>query len=640
MYAATALSGTYYVSPGGSDSNDGLSAESPWRTLAKVNSTSFSPGDTILFIRGGEWRESLIPSSSGTPELPIVFSDYGMGSSPKFWGSDLLINGSFQKKSGTTYKITISDEVTSVLVDQEFLLGGTPIALIDTVSEVTATPESWLWDAGTLYINTGGSDPRTDGRVYSAVIRDDVIFAQSLSNIVFRNLAVDESARYDAGYGVRIENSSDITMEDCRAYRCGKHHFGVINTTGFVGRRLYGAYAMPAQGNGGATTYVPYSDFRYSDTTSEWLDCVAEHMEDTYTGGSYPAFVTHGEGIGSIVISNMTANGTSMSIGGPNMTLIGGHIQNGKFDVDGSNAFVSGLHISGPDGGINVRGDNNLIENCLVEGGLPITDYHAMITIEGESNTVRYCTILMSTNAPLWSSCIALRSSNTHTRWYGNIMMATKRVFKLWNASLTASDIGQTDYNVYNINAEFIDNASTMDFPEWTALGYDGNSLVGDPDFTDNDGGDFRLLGTSLCIDAGPENINTATDFNQVSRPLDGDVDGLAVSDIGAFEHASSNADTDGDGFCDADEVAADTNAGNAQSKLAFIGIRRVDNDMQLDWIGGRTVRQVVEVSTNISHTDSWQAIYTNEPPTPITNSLHCSSHSPGNFYRLKAGSF
>ena len=42
----------YYVdSELGSDLNTGTSAEQPWQTLVKINSTTFLPGDSILGLR-------------------------------------------------------------------------------------------------------------------------------------------------------------------------------------------------------------------------------------------------------------------------------------------------------------------------------------------------------------------------------------------------------------------------------------------------------------------------------------------------------------------------------------------------------------------------------------------------------------
>ena len=68
---------TYYVADAGSDSNNGTSPFTPWQTIAKVNSSTFQPGDSILFNRGDTWREQLTVSSSGSPGNPITFGAYG-----------------------------------------------------------------------------------------------------------------------------------------------------------------------------------------------------------------------------------------------------------------------------------------------------------------------------------------------------------------------------------------------------------------------------------------------------------------------------------------------------------------------------------------------------------------------------------
>jgi hypothetical protein len=84
---------TYYVSPSGNDSNPGTQAQ-PWKTISKVNSSSFSADDSVLFARGGTWRERLNISSSGTSGHPITFGAYGTGNKPRILGSDNLSNTS------------------------------------------------------------------------------------------------------------------------------------------------------------------------------------------------------------------------------------------------------------------------------------------------------------------------------------------------------------------------------------------------------------------------------------------------------------------------------------------------------------------------------------------------------------------
>lgn len=74
---------TYYVdATDGSDLNNGLSPETAWKTIAKVNTSVFLPGDRVLFQRGEVWREQLNIASSGTPTAPITFGAYGSGLRP------------------------------------------------------------------------------------------------------------------------------------------------------------------------------------------------------------------------------------------------------------------------------------------------------------------------------------------------------------------------------------------------------------------------------------------------------------------------------------------------------------------------------------------------------------------------------
>jgi hypothetical protein len=75
---------TYYVSNAtGNDANDGLSPETAWKSLDKVNTYPFEPGDVILFRGGDEWKGLLRPQGSGAEGKPICIDKYGEGALPK-----------------------------------------------------------------------------------------------------------------------------------------------------------------------------------------------------------------------------------------------------------------------------------------------------------------------------------------------------------------------------------------------------------------------------------------------------------------------------------------------------------------------------------------------------------------------------
>ena len=84
---AEAAGNTYYVdSVSGSDSNNGTSTGTPWKTLSKVSSITFQPGDQILFKKGSSWMGTLDVTGSGSSSAQITYGAYGSGSKP-------IING-------------------------------------------------------------------------------------------------------------------------------------------------------------------------------------------------------------------------------------------------------------------------------------------------------------------------------------------------------------------------------------------------------------------------------------------------------------------------------------------------------------------------------------------------------------------
>ena len=140
---------SYYVdSQIGSDSNNGTSSSSPWRTLAKVNSKSFSAGTHILLKRGDTWRETLSPSSSGEGGNPIVFDAYGTGAAPIISGADLLPQSAWTLCSGcqgNIWRASVSTQPNIVLFNG---LLGNPKTSISAL----AAARDWYWSSDVLYV--------------------------------------------------------------------------------------------------------------------------------------------------------------------------------------------------------------------------------------------------------------------------------------------------------------------------------------------------------------------------------------------------------------------------------------------------------------------------------------------------------
>ena len=88
---ARSASVIYISSSSGDDSNSGLTPETAFQTLEKVNSLSLLPGDSLLFKSGDTFVGKLsIVNESGSSEKPILISNYGDGDLPIFDGDGYL----------------------------------------------------------------------------------------------------------------------------------------------------------------------------------------------------------------------------------------------------------------------------------------------------------------------------------------------------------------------------------------------------------------------------------------------------------------------------------------------------------------------------------------------------------------------
>jgi len=126
-----------------------------------------------------------------------------------------------------------------------------------------------------------------------------------------------------------------------------------------------------------------------------------------------------------------------------------------------------------------------------------------------------------------------------------NIVVANEGGPFLLNEAPTGSEV-TSHHNLYVSPDGSADGLWIWDGVEFAtfdayraASGQDGSSLVADPAFRDVDALDVRLLPTSPAIDAGDNAAVPAVvaiDHAESDRTVDGDGDGIATVDLGAFE--------------------------------------------------------------------------------------------------------
>ena len=120
VFVALAGSATnYYVSASGNDSNNGTSENTAWKSIAKVNSVSFKPGDRILFHCGDTFTGTIKVNNSGTSGSAIVYGSYGTGAKPKIYGSEAITG--WTKHSGNIYKATLNSSVNQLFINDSKL---------------------------------------------------------------------------------------------------------------------------------------------------------------------------------------------------------------------------------------------------------------------------------------------------------------------------------------------------------------------------------------------------------------------------------------------------------------------------------------------------------------------------------------
>lgn len=111
----------YYVDANGSDSNDGLSQTTPWKSISKVNSMmpSVTPGSQILFKRGDTFYGGIASSKSGTAGNEIVFGSYGTGDLPVITGLKSITGWTIY--SGNIYVANFTDTLSYIYANSKLM---------------------------------------------------------------------------------------------------------------------------------------------------------------------------------------------------------------------------------------------------------------------------------------------------------------------------------------------------------------------------------------------------------------------------------------------------------------------------------------------------------------------------------------
>jgi hypothetical protein len=224
-------------------------------------------------------------------------------------------------------------------------------------------------------------------------------------------------------------------------------------------------------------------------------------------------------------------------------------LDNLAYDYSGASGMGGGIHCT-----VNINsGQTAIANNTIVGNSAPV--------LFGAESGGGLALTLLTNNLVLANNIIASNSSG---------------IWRDWRTT----------------NQPVLLNNCLMNPTNYLYLSAGPTDIQADPKFVSRATGDFHLQATSPCIDAGTSANAPATDKDSVARPLDGNADGIATFDIGAYEFVHPTADTDHDGLADAAELIAGTNPTDPASWLRLdVSLLALENSVALRWLSvtGRT---------------------------------------------------
>lgn len=546
---------TYYVSNAGSDSNNGTSASTPWRTVAHVNGETFSPGDSILFRRGDTWREVLRVPSSGNIGAYITFGAYGTGNKPRFFSQSIQCNN--WTSAGYT-NIWIS---STVVPDDPFQISWQSDIMVEELDglvklmynrEYTSNFSNlgreydWTWNNERIYVYSP-TDPDTR---YTAINAPQVTTCIELADqeyIAFDNL--------DVRYAVLAGITDEYWTTELHGLRVTNCHIAGIGSLG-------GPYAYGIQSHH-SDAYFGYNEVyscgRRSISVNLYAGTPAVSIENVLCEYNYFHHGWHTTGFDCAIAESSTGH-----------TITNVTVRNNLFEGDPNQTFETGTGHSYPPSNhifIAEQSDNNGgISNVYVYNNIFTCAHGKSIIFENLHTAYAvYNTIYgWNQNLDLWQSTIGTGYS-TDFHILNNIIVhdQTNTVVGLFHSGAATTMPSTLDYNLWYVEDQTPNEIALVSFYQsapngfleeyfinsWDNLQTDGYEThspdIADPMFVDPQyvGGDFRLQPSSPAIGAAIPVAWITTDFygnpRHTTAPSIGAVEPLRPDNIIDHKHVA-----------------------------------------------------------------------------------------------------
>ncbi|QRR02447.1 right-handed parallel beta-helix repeat-containing protein [Dyadobacter sandarakinus] len=248
---------TYYVdNANGSDSRSGTSQGNAWKSVSKVNSVVFQPGDRILFVAGGSWTRQLHPQGSGTSGNPISIGSYGSGKKPRINGAGVT--------NGAVYFYN----------QQYWEINDLEVTNFDPAEVNGQSLETWESNNTTKYANAA----RPKQVVNRAALKIGILIAAQdageIHHIYLNNLEVhgvngyinqaDENSKYNGGMCFRITGTATPTwFNDILVNNCSIHD---VDRTGLWSESTWADRTLTVNTNWKPSLNVVFKNNTFSNT--------------------------------------------------------------------------------------------------------------------------------------------------------------------------------------------------------------------------------------------------------------------------------------------------------------------------------------------------------------------------------------
>ena len=505
---------TYYVdATNGNDSNPGTSQSTPWKSIAKVNNSSFLPGEQILFKREEIWRETLKVPSSGTEQNSIAFGAYGVGNLPVITALDIV--KVWELETGYVYRFKKLSRLPRVLV-LDGVLGNRRTTKADLSSN-----GDWYFDqARDLLFIYSETDPGL--RLIEIGHRDYCIQDNNAGYITVENLKLS-GANCAWGGAIDIRGTAGPwTVRSCFVTNSNSNGIMLVNS----GSLLFGN-VISHVGNYGIHIHAECNNSFVAKNEISYC-----HAGIAIVGKSnvFESNLIHHNDWNGIYLEGRPSQGSSADYN---------TVRYNRIHNNGNSAFfgdeTNGAEI------YNAGADNNkFYYNVIYDGS---SKYACGIWFDfGSSYNQVYNNTIYSMKSLKRGYGLHIENGDEGGRSVGNDFknnIITGCRIQLAVANDIRPDLQNNvfEFNCYHSVSKgyAIYDGTDRKFktlPEWKAShpASNAHSISSDPQFVDLTSRNFALKTSSPCLNVGT-NVGLYRDFEGHSVPQEGKVD------MGAFQH-------------------------------------------------------------------------------------------------------